>query len=114
MMIGLLGILKASATYLPIDPEFPDERIEYMLEDSGAKILLCQQDLINKCDFKGEIINILDEKIYYGDISNLKNSSKSNDLAYVVYTSGSTGKPKGVMITHSNLYHFVKFVTTNS
>ncbi|WP_432403808.1 amino acid adenylation domain-containing protein [Wukongibacter sp. M2B1] len=103
MIVGLLGILKAGGAYLPIDPEYPIDRISYMLEDSRADILLTQEHLIDRATFVGKIMDIEDEACYKGDWSNVGYASKSTDLAYIIYTSGSTGKPKGVMVEHRNI-----------
>ncbi|MDQ1354873.1 MAG: hypothetical protein QG657_5182 [Acidobacteriota bacterium] len=86
MVIGLLGILKSSCAYLPIDPELPQERIDYMLKDSGAKFL------INEKFFRGTRGAILQ-----------KSPPCDVNLAYVIYTSGSTGKPKGAAISHKSI-----------
>ena len=110
MMIGIMGVLKAGGAYLPIDPEYPADRIKFMLEDSGAGVLLINTQETEDDKFKdaayGEIpvtiINLGDEELYSGDGSNLHNISTPNDLAYVIYTSGSTGKPKGVLIEHTS------------
>lgn len=107
MIIGILGIIKAGGAYLPIDPEYPEERIKYMLEDSQAGILLTQTGLLDKVGFGGEIVNVEDSRIYEGDKSNLDNVNKPSDLIYVIYTSGSTGKPKGVMIEHRDVVGYV-------
>ncbi|MBG6133776.1 amino acid adenylation domain-containing protein, partial [Aquimarina sp. EL_43] len=104
MIIGILGILKSGAAYVPIDPEYPSERIDYILEDATIKILLSSIDrktLFEKTDTL-QVIS-LDED--WGIISNESNNninklSGSECLAYVIYTSGSTGKPKGVMNEH--------------
>ncbi|MDP4147765.1 MAG: amino acid adenylation domain-containing protein, partial [Bacillota bacterium] len=103
----IMGILKAGGAYLPIDPEYPKERIEYMLEDSKADILLTQTQLVGKSEFSREVIEIDREDLYVGDSSNLKKINISSDLAYVIYTSGSTGKPKGVMIEHRGLTNYI-------
>lgn len=106
-IIGILGILKAQAAYLPIDKKYPKERIEYMLEDSNASMILTD-DYINKIlDFKGEIVNINNINIESYDIKDLNHKNCFNDLAYVIYTSGSTGTPKGVMIEHKSLTNYV-------
>nr|WP_325050189.1 AMP-binding protein [Cohnella faecalis] len=104
MIVGILGILKAGGAYLPIDPDYPAERIGYMLEDSGADILLTQKRLEAKTmGFAGEVLHVDDERLYALDDTNLEHTGSSKDLAYVIYTSGSTGKPKGVMIEHDNV-----------
>ena len=102
MVIGILGILKAGAAYLPIDPDYPEERIRFMLENSHTKVLLTQPQLHSEIPFAGERIN-LDAKLYEGIIENLENVNHPQDLAYVIYTSGSTGVPKGVMVEHRNV-----------
>lgn len=107
MIIGLLSILKAGGTYLPIDPEYPPERVNYMLEDSGSKILLTQTHLIGKTTFHGEVIALDEVGLYQGSTENLMRKNTSRDLAYVIYTSGSTGKPKGVEIEHASLVNLV-------
>lgn len=109
--IGILGIMKAGAAYLPIDPTYPEQRIKYMLEDSQINTLLTQKHVAEE---NNEILNnsnlqmvfIDDYKNYLTDPTNLS-LSKSENLAYVIYTSGSTGKPKGVMITHSSIFNTI-------
>ncbi|MCK4259937.1 MAG: amino acid adenylation domain-containing protein, partial [Halanaerobiales bacterium] len=108
MMIGILGILKSGGAYLSIDPEYPEERIEYMLEDSQVKIVLTQNHLIDKLQVSNrEVLSLDDEKLYRGEMSNLEKINSSHDLAYVIYTSGSTGKPKAVMIEHCNIVNTI-------
>jgi tyrocidine synthetase-3 len=85
MFIGLLGIMKAGGAYLPIDPEAPEERIKYMLEDSNARVLI--EGVFESSEFG----------------SGLFPAAKSSNLAYVIYTSGSTGRPKGVLVEHRQL-----------
>ncbi|MBD7911567.1 non-ribosomal peptide synthetase [Clostridium cibarium] len=103
MIIGIIAILKAGGAYLPIDTELPSDRINNMLIDSNANILLTQSSLMNKVDFEGEIIDITKESAYSNDCRNIKNITKSNNLAYVIYTSGTTGKPKGTLIEHRSI-----------
>jgi len=109
MMVGMIGILKAGGVYLPIDPDYPEERISYMLADSGANILLTQKHLVHKDVFHGEILLLDDENLYYGNDDNLYLKTDSRDLAYVIYTSGSTGKPKGVEIEHASLVNLISW-----
>ncbi|GGW39340.1 non-ribosomal peptide synthetase [Arenibacter certesii] len=104
MIAGLVGILKAGCAYLPIDPDYPLERISFMLEDSKVPLILTHGELVSKfISFKGTKIllkDILDTGITNSiDFPKVKRT----DLAYVIYTSGSSGKPKGVPITHSNI-----------
>ncbi|HBS60840.1 MAG TPA: non-ribosomal peptide synthetase, partial [Firmicutes bacterium] len=104
IMIGALAIMKAGGAYLPVDPDYPAERIRYMLADSGAQVLLSQGHLKNKAEgFSGVWLDLDDEGLYAGEGTEIDSINKPSDLAYVIYTSGSTGKPKGVMIEHRNL-----------
>ncbi|MGD2088937.1 MAG: non-ribosomal peptide synthase/polyketide synthase [Candidatus Aminicenantes bacterium] len=95
MVIGILGILKAGAAYLPIDPQYPEERINYMITDSTAKILLTS-DAINRVPTPHHL------SFHPSTLPPFYPSNPSN-LAYIIYTSGSTGKPKGVMVGHQSL-----------
>ncbi len=103
MIIGIMGILKAGGAYLPIDPNYPKKRIEYMLKDSESKVLLSKNSIADTIEFEGRIIDIYDEEYLKEDTRNLDIINSSNDLAYVIYTSGTTGEPKGVMIEHKGI-----------
>ncbi len=107
MVIGILGIIKSGGAYLPVDPEYPMDRINYLINDSGMRLLLTNCDIEKNIEFTGKIFRLDDKKIYEGDFSNLEVQNKSNDLVYIIYTSGSTGKPKGVMIEHQGLVNYV-------
>ncbi len=111
MIIGIFGILKAGGAYLPIDPDYPRDRINYMFEDSGAGIVLTSQNIDQKINKSIKKIYIEDNKIYSIKPSILRNMNSSSDLAYVIYTSGSTGKPKGVMIEHKSINNFITGIT---
>ncbi len=105
MLIAIAGILKAGGAYLPIDPELPEERISYMLEDCDGRFLVADKEKAIPRDFKGQVINICDsekEPCYNPEKVNIP-----SDLAYVIYTSGSTGKPKGVMLEHRAVNNFI-------
>lgn len=102
MIVGILGILKSGGVYVPVDPDFPDERKKFMLDDCGSRILL-QSHLDKEVNFNGEIIDLSDSKSYHEDASNLNPVIGPNNLAYVIYTSGTTGNPKGVMLEHHGL-----------
>src|SRR5467141_3223444 len=103
MTIGILGIVKAGAAYLPVPPDNPADRIDYLLKDGGVKVLLVQNKTASRVIFGGLIINLDDPDIYRGSTTNPAILNKPQDLAYVIYTSGSTGKPKGVMIEHRSV-----------
>ncbi|MDB9425363.1 amino acid adenylation domain-containing protein, partial [Microcystis aeruginosa CS-564/01] len=110
MIVGLLGILKAGAAYVPIDPSYPRDRIEYMLSDSQAKILITQQSLINQIPtYTGLIISLDSDqhKLSQEPVHNPQIAIYTNQLAYVIYTSGSTGKPKGVQVLHKGVTNFL-------
>ncbi len=106
-IVGILGILKAGGAYLPLDPNYPKERLAFMLEDSQASILLTQKHLVNFLPAKEARIICLDsdwQTIIAPQSSANPNSKVTPDnLAYVIYTSGSTGKPKGVLIPHAGI-----------
>ncbi|MGH1392474.1 MAG: amino acid adenylation domain-containing protein [Trichormus sp.] len=105
MIIALLGILKAGGAYLPLDPNYPPERLAYMLADSQVPILLTETSLKVATSSSYEIINLDTEWeiIYQYSIENPKSEVTPENLAYLIYTSGSTGTPKGVLIPHIGL-----------
>ena len=103
MMVGLLGILKAGAAYLPVAPDNPADRADYLLSDAGVSVLLTQGKPASKLGFAGHIVNLENESLYRASTQDPKVVNGSRDLAYVIYTSGSTGAPKGVMIEHRSL-----------
>jgi amino acid adenylation domain-containing protein/non-ribosomal peptide synthase protein (TIGR01720 family) len=100
MISVMLGILKAGGAYLPIDPEYPRERIDYMLSDSGAQMVLSQAGEI-KADI--EIIDLTCLETLPVVTATLSKSTDPANLCYVIYTSGTTGKPKGVLLEHKNV-----------
>ncbi|MGG1504624.1 AMP-binding protein, partial [Bacillus paralicheniformis] len=106
MAAGVLGILKAGAAYVPIDPSYPAERIGYVLKDSGAELLLTETNLAAPEEFSGETLlldSMLSEEITKDDEVNPQAGTQSDNLAYLIYTSGTTGQPKGVMVEHRSL-----------
>ena len=111
MLIGILGILKAGGTYVPVDPDYPQDRITYMLQDTGAKLILSSRKSRSKISESATVKVIeLDgdwKQIAKEQNSNPETSIRPNQLAYVIYTSGSTGRPKGVMIEHQNANAFI-------
>ena len=104
MIIGLLGILKAGATYLPLDPKYPEDRIRYILQHSKSQALLIESNFITTYESSLKTIDI-DDVLNTPELAITLSLPQvlSNNLAYVIYTSGSTGTPKGVSITHENI-----------
>ncbi|MCK4766507.1 MAG: amino acid adenylation domain-containing protein [Candidatus Aminicenantes bacterium] len=111
MMVGILAVIKAGGAYLPLDPDYPRERIRYILGDSGSTLFLTWKNLRPLIETGGGIIEIDDNEIYRGNAGNLEEAAGPGDLLYVIYTSGSTGRPKGVMIEHRPLANFIKGIT---
>jgi amino acid adenylation domain-containing protein len=111
MIVGLLGILKASGAYLPLDPSYPQERLTFLLEDGNVEFLLTQEHLREHLPTQGAETIALDsqwETIARESEDNPENRSTAENLAYVMYTSGSTGRPKGVCVTHRGVARLVK------
>jgi natural product biosynthesis luciferase-like monooxygenase protein len=109
MVVGLLGILKAGGAYLPLDPSYPHERLIFMLEDSGAAVLLTQENLrglLATSQVKEVALNTDWDLIAERSEERPVSLAEAQNLAYVIYTSGSTGRPKGVMIAHRNVSNF--------
>ena len=111
MMVALLAVLKAGGAYLPLDPDYPAERLAHMLGDSGAKLLLTQAALLDRfapaLRTSGAEAWLLDTESGDGDDANLDLEIHPESLAYVIYTSGSTGLPKGVMVRHGAVTNFL-------
>ncbi|MBS1808491.1 MAG: amino acid adenylation domain-containing protein [Acidobacteria bacterium] len=115
MAIGILGILKSGAAYVPIDPAYPAERIEFMLADTAAPIVVTQAKLRSHLPGTTACVVTLDEnwqEIAQQSTANPNVQLTSENLSYVIYTSGSTGKPKGTMMTQMNLSHYVLALQT--
>lgn len=105
MLVCLLGVLKAGAAYLPLDPSYPADRISYILADSGAAVLLANHPVPERVSFTGAVVT--PEAAAEEDAVDLAHNFSSRSLCYVIYTSGSTGNPKGVMINHYNVVNFI-------
>ncbi|HEU4884058.1 MAG TPA: amino acid adenylation domain-containing protein, partial [Longimicrobium sp.] len=105
MVAALLGVLRAGAAYLPLDSDYPAERLAYMLEDSGAHLLLTERALENRLPASA-LDRILLDDIAPADRADADVSA--DDRAYVIYTSGSTGRPKGVMVRHGGASNFLR------
>ena len=139
MMVGILGIWKAGGAYLPIAPDYPEDRIDYMLEDGGVHVLLTAAPVTKKLVFTGEIVQIGGESAKVGgesakvggapaqiggelaqadgehaqiggELAQADGAPAPDDLAYVIYTSGSTGKAKGVMVEHRALVNRINWM----
>lgn len=105
MIVGVLGTLKAGCTYVPIDPSYPKDRIDFVLEDTEATIVLTQQSLANLFESDLELDSIFIDDNVFESFSEEKPFTivKATDIANVIYTSGTTGKPKGVMVEHKGV-----------
>ena len=107
IIVAILAILKSGHTYMPIDPDYPIDRINFMLENSNTKILMSTKMFLSNIKFNETFINIDDLNFDY-TTPNLNLQIPSNKKAYIMYTSGSTGIPKAVTIKHYNVLNFVK------
>ncbi|MGB0521657.1 MAG: amino acid adenylation domain-containing protein [Flammeovirgaceae bacterium] len=116
MILALLAILKTGAAYLPIDAKFPEERIQYMIQEAQVSVVLSQSHLQDKLQMADSNLQVI---CLDGDWNNNQNYAAENlnvanqvtDLAYVIYTSGSTGKPKGVMVEHQQILNYTQAVS---
>ncbi|MGQ4584033.1 amino acid adenylation domain-containing protein [Lysobacter sp. F60174L2] len=113
MLAGLLGVLKAGAGYVPLDPQFPAERLAYMAGDAGLAALLTQQRHAGQFDLRGRPVLMLDQldeelaSMPTGRIGRDEDAAEPESVAYVIYTSGSTGRPKGVQVPHRAVANFL-------
>ena len=112
LLISIIGVLKSGACYIPIDPTYPEKRIEYMLDNSEAKILITTNELYNNIKFENKIL-INDNEILIQDKKNLENINLPEDMSYIIYTSGSTGLPKGVVLKHKSLSNLCTYLNGN-
>jgi amino acid adenylation domain-containing protein len=107
MLAALLGVLKAGAAYVPLDPSYPAERLSFMLEDSAARLVVTERALLTQLpQLDGETL-MLEEVAAAEGLPPVKSAVEPADLAYVIFTSGSTGRPKGVQIPHRAVVNFL-------
>ncbi|HEU4511146.1 MAG TPA: amino acid adenylation domain-containing protein [Pyrinomonadaceae bacterium] len=108
MVIGLLGVLKAGGTYLPLDPAYPQERLRFMANDARIRVLLTQKSLSEHFpDSETEVVFLDHDQIDDEREDNPACASTPANLAYIIYTSGSSGGPKGVQISHRAVVNFL-------
>jgi amino acid adenylation domain-containing protein/FkbH-like protein len=106
LVVAVLGVLKAGGAYLPLDPDYPEERLAFSLEDARAPVLLTQEALLGRVPVGEARVVCLDRD--WGDIARessapLDCATRPENVAYVIYTSGTTGRPKGCLVTHHNV-----------
>jgi amino acid adenylation domain-containing protein/non-ribosomal peptide synthase protein (TIGR01720 family) len=111
MVVAMLGVLKSGAAYVPLDLEYPKERLAFILEDTGAPVLLTQwalRDRLPQSPAKTVFIDAGWKEIAARDESEQAPAIHETNAAYVIYTSGSTGKPKGVVVSHREVVRLLK------
>ncbi|HSZ30822.1 MAG TPA: AMP-binding protein, partial [Pseudonocardiaceae bacterium] len=117
LVVALLAVLKTGAAYLPVDPEYPADRVAYMLDDAGAVLLVCDRVMAGRVPGADVPRVIVDDEVCVAAVAGfpaarLEDRERHARLvpghpAYVIYTSGSTGRPKGVVVPHSNVVRLV-------
>ncbi len=115
LLVGMLGVLKAGCSFVPVPPDYPDERVDFIIEDCGIEILVTEEEYLEQAERIRARSAVLKQIICVDAVDDRRSSQHDgggtakhvprdpDDLCYVIYTSGSTGKPKGVPITHRNL-----------
>jgi len=115
MVVALLAVLKAGGAYVPLDPRFPEERLRFMLEDSGTAVLITQANLLRHAPSARTAVVALDRdasRIAQEESEYQPSGATSRNLAYVIYTSGSTGTPKGVAVEHRSVVNLLASMRT--
>ncbi|HEX6188588.1 MAG TPA: amino acid adenylation domain-containing protein [Pyrinomonadaceae bacterium] len=109
MAIGIAGILKSGGAYLPLDPDYPKDRLAFMVGDAKPPVIVSKSSLVDAFANSESRVVLLDDSATLTTLptDNLPDQPQPSDLAYVIYTSGSTGQPKGVMIEHGNLANYL-------
>ncbi|HZI05051.1 MAG TPA: amino acid adenylation domain-containing protein, partial [Archangium sp.] len=111
LVVGILGILKAGGTYVPLDPAYPADRLSFMLQDTGVMVIVTQEDLADELPVQGSLFVCLDAdwaQVQVRPEDNLSSSITADNVAYIMYTSGSTGRPKGVCVPHRGVVRLVQ------
>jgi len=109
-VVSLLAILKAGGVYIPIDPDYPEERVQYMLTDSGAPFVLTKSAFVDKVAGLSQVeVLLIDQPLTDYSTANIELDATADDLAYVIYTSGSTGQPKGTLLPHRGVLNLVEW-----
>lgn len=114
LIVGMLGILKSGGAYLPLDADYPPQRLEYMLRDSEVRVLVTQQDQLARLPATNPHTVCLDsewDQIARFPDTPIQGTDAIENVAYVIYTSGSTGHPKGVMVEHRSIVNYVQGIT---
>lgn len=102
-IVGMLAILKAGGAYLPIDVDYPDDRIAYLISDSGTKVIVTSRESKHQPVFDGSVVFVEDAAGAPDNTAEVPNVNQPHHLCYIIYTSGTTGNPKGVMVEHRNV-----------
>jgi len=116
--IAMLGVLKAGAAYIPLDPEIPADRVNFIMEDSGAKLIITSDIILQRIGSEldtQQVFNIdsqLQETDSFPDTKPFVEGRTLNNLCYIIYTSGTTGKPKGVLLEHRNVANYIRGAQT--
>jgi amino acid adenylation domain-containing protein len=111
LIVGILGILKAGGTYVPLDPSYPADRLSFMLQDTGVMVIVTQEDLADELPAQGSLFVCLDadwDQVQVQPGENPSSGITAEHVAYIMYTSGSTGRPKGVCVPHRGVVRLVQ------
>ena len=112
--IAMLGVLKAGGSYIPLDPEIPADRVNFIMEDSGAKLIITADLILERIGeqlSQHDFFNMDHQLTALNDFPETKPTGinrSENDLCYIIYTSGTTGKPKGVLLEHRNVVNYIR------
>lgn len=109
VVVSMFAILKSGATFLPLDLDYPEDRLNYIINNSSPKVILSSKNVSCNIDVPTILVDLSEDFYNTEDASNLNISITPEDLMYVMYTSGSTGNPKGVMVKHKNIIRLAAF-----